>query len=224
VEPVIEDDIEIPGMDVEGPEASSPQSVEIKDPDIPQDDPAPIQVASTKEVPAPQASAPFAEPAHAPGLCRSTRVRFQANPAFTPSMIDSKYLYAVTQMEIQGVINPDTHMFVQDDFYQSEPDVRAAIMAQLSLKAGLKQWGDMAFTAAHSEMKQLHLYKTFKPKHWRELTAFQRQVVSESHMFLKEKRDGKAKGRTVAGGNNQREYIFKEDASFPTVTTESVLL
>jgi len=52
----------------------------------------------------------------------------------------------------------------------------------------------------------------------------QKQMVLESHMFLKEKRDGKIKGRTVAGGNKQRGYIVKEDASSPTVATESVLL
>jgi hypothetical protein len=81
-------------------------------------------------------------------------------------MTYSKYLYAVTQMESQGVINPDAHMFVQEDFYQAESDVVAAIMTQLSLKAGLKQWGRKAFTATHSEMKQLHLRKMFKPNHW----------------------------------------------------------
>jgi hypothetical protein len=43
-------------------------------------------------------------------------------------------------------------------------------------------------------------------------------------MFLKQKRDGKIKGRTVAGGNKQCDYISKEDASLPTVTTEAVLL
>jgi hypothetical protein len=43
-------------------------------------------------------------------------------------------------------------------------------------------------------------------------------------MFLKEKRDGKIKGRTVAGGNKQRDFISKEDASSPTVATEAVLL
>jgi hypothetical protein len=43
-------------------------------------------------------------------------------------------------------------------------------------------------------------------------------------MFLKEKRDGKIKSRTVTDGNKQRDYIFKEDASSPTVATESVLL
>jgi hypothetical protein len=43
-------------------------------------------------------------------------------------------------------------------------------------------------------------------------------------MFLKQKRDGKIKGRTVAGGNKQCDYISKEDASSPTVATESVWL
>jgi hypothetical protein len=43
-------------------------------------------------------------------------------------------------------------------------------------------------------------------------------------MSLKLKRDGKIKGRTVAGGNKQRYYIYKEDASSQTVTTDSVLL
>jgi hypothetical protein len=56
-------------------------------------------------------------------------------------------------------------MFVQEDFYQAEPDVVAAIMTQLSLKAGLKEWGQETFMAAQSEMKQLHFRNTFKPKH-----------------------------------------------------------
>jgi hypothetical protein len=54
-------------------------------------------------------------------------------------------------------------------------------------------------------MKKLHLCKTFKPKHWRELSKAQRQTMPESHMFLKLKRDRKIKGRTVAGGNKQRD-------------------
>jgi hypothetical protein len=43
-------------------------------------------------------------------------------------------------------------------------------------------------------------------------------------MFLKEKHSGKIKGQTVAGGNKQRDYISKEDATSPTVAMESVLL
>jgi hypothetical protein len=109
-------------------------------------------------------------------------------------------------------------MFVHEDFYQAEPNVVSAIMTQLLLKTGLKEWGDKAFAAAQSEMQQLHFWDTFKPKHWREVTPTQRETVLESHMFRKEKRDGKIKGRTVA------DYISKEDASSPTVATELVLL
>ena len=115
-------------------------------------------------------------------------------------------------------------MFFHESIPQEEPDVVAAIMTQLSLKAGLKQWGDKATAAVRSEMKQLHFRDTFKPMHWKDMTHAQKQTILESHMFLKEKRDGKIKGRTVAGGNKQRDFISKEDASSPTVSTESVLL
>jgi hypothetical protein len=80
------------------------------------------------------------------------------------------------------------------------------------------------YAAVTSEMKQLHFRNTFKPKHWSELSKTQRQTVLESHMFLKEKRDGSLKGRTVAGGNKQPDNISKEDASSPTVATEAILL
>jgi hypothetical protein len=205
VTPVIDDDIEIPGVDVAGPEAldkaPAPQ-VEINDLDIPQDDPAPIEVAPLQESASPAMPKPVVTPAHAPGLRRSTRVRTQAKQAYTQGMTGSKYSYAVTQLETQGVLNPYAHIFVQEYFYQAKPDVVASIMTQLSLEAGLKEWGDRGFTAARSKMKQLHLRNTFKPKHWLELSQVQRQTVLESHMFLKQKRDGKIKGRTVAGGKS----------------------
>ena len=57
-------------------------------------------------------------------------------------MEGSRYSYAAMQLVTQGMLNPDAHMFVQEDFYQAEPDVVAAIMMQLSLKAGLKEWGN----------------------------------------------------------------------------------
>jgi hypothetical protein len=55
-------------------------------------------------------------------------------------------------------------MFAQDDFYQAEPDVVAAIMTQPSLKAGLREWGDKAH-GCYIEMKAA-FQETFKPKHW----------------------------------------------------------
>ena len=56
------------------------------------------------------------------------------------------------------------------------------------------------------------------------MTHTQRKIVLESHMFLKEKRDGAIKVRSVTGGNKQRDYISKEDAISPTVATEVVIL
>jgi hypothetical protein len=43
-------------------------------------------------------------------------------------------------------------------------------------------------------------------------------------MFLKEKCSRNIKGQTMAGGNKQRDYISKEDATSPTVAMESFLL
>ncbi len=53
-------------------------------------------------------------------------------------MTGSKYSYAIMQLETHGALHPDSYMFVQEDFYQSDPDVVAHIMTQLSLKSGLK--------------------------------------------------------------------------------------
>jgi hypothetical protein len=209
------DIVELPGVDVADVEPNyAPQIVEIDDLDTP----APVTVETVEQVPI---QADPVEPA--PVARRSTRVKTQTR-AYAPSLSGTRYSYAVTQLESHGVLNPDAHMFVQEDFYQAEPDVVAAVMTQLSLKSGLREWGDKAYTAVESEMKQLHFRNTFTPLHWKQLSETQRKTVLESHMFLKEKRDGKIKGRTVAGGNKQRDYISKEDASSPTVTTESVLL
>ena len=65
---------------------------------------------------------------------------------------------------------------------------------------------------------------TFRPKHWKDLTDTKRRMVLDPHLFLKEKKDGTIKGRTVAGGNKQRGYISKEDSSSPTIASYSVLL
>jgi hypothetical protein len=139
-------------------------------------------------------------------------------------MSGSKYAVAVAQLENHGALHPDAHMMFYQSMVENQPDVVAAIMTQLSLKAGMKEWGKEAHKAVHSEMKQLHFRDTFKPMHWHELDEEQKKTVLESHMFLKKKRDGKIKGRTVAGGNKQRDYITKEESSSPTVATESVLL
>ena len=46
----------------------------------------------------------------------------------------------------------------------------------------------------------------------------------KSHMFPKEKRGGLIKGRAVAGGNKQCDYISKEYVGSQNVATEAVLM
>ena len=154
------DHVKIPGVDsAEGLANQTPQVVEIDDPNIPKPDPDTIEAEplaeEAVEVPA-EPVEPATEEQPAPELRRSTRVRTQASQGYVPSMTGSRYSYAVAQLEEQGVINPDAHMFMQEDFYQAEHDIVAHIMMQLSLKVGLREWGDKAFNATHSEMKQLH--------------------------------------------------------------------
>jgi len=163
-------------------------------------------------------------PTEIPGVRRSSRVKIQAREPYVPSMTGSKYALASAQLHDYGVLHPDTHLLFCQCAIAEEPDVVAAIMTQLSLKAGMKEWGKVAEQAVLSEMKQLHMRDTFRPMHWRELNDLQKKTILESHMFLKQKRDGKIKGRTVAGGNKQRDFISKEDSSSPTVSTEAVLL
>jgi hypothetical protein len=73
-------------------------------------------------------------------------------------------------------------------------------------------------------MKQFHWQNSFKPMHWKSLTADQRKKMLESHIFVERKRDGVLKARQVASGNKQRGYIMNEDASSPTVSSEAVML
>ena len=54
-------------------------------------------------------------------------------------MTGKSYDYAMTQLDIQGVLHPDAHMFAHEYFYQAKPNVVISIMTKLSFKAGCKE-------------------------------------------------------------------------------------
>jgi hypothetical protein len=60
--------------------------------------------------------------------------------------------------------------------------------------------------------------------HWKSLTTEQCKKVLESYIFVERKQDGLLKAQQVAGGNKQKGYITKDDASSPTVSSEGVML
>jgi hypothetical protein len=94
----------------------------------------------------------------------ATRKRVRMPPKkYIPAMKGNSFSYAVTQLQ-NGVLHPDIHMLFMHHMCQEAPDVVAVILTQSSMKAGLREWGGDAEKAVTSEMKQLHLHKTFKAK------------------------------------------------------------
>ena len=153
------------------------------------------------------------------GVRRSTRERKQVKN-YEPSMSGKKYAFAAMEL----LMTDEGLSFCNDEAYQYDAEVAYTFMQQLSLKAALKQWGTDAEDAGVKEINQLHWRDTFVPRNYSDLTAEHKKKVLESHMFVVKKRDNKTKARMVAGGNTQRDYLTKEDASSPTVSTEAVLL
>ena len=50
-------------------------------------------------------------------------------------------------------------------FQGEQQDAIAAIMAQLSLNEGFKEWVNKSDKAVHSDMNQLHFRETLEPMH-----------------------------------------------------------
>jgi hypothetical protein len=132
----------------------------------------------------------------------------------TTSLGSSETSMAFAQMSVK-LINKGTHQCA---------DVVGMVMAQVSLKAAIKKWGKETVDSVGKEKKQLHWKNSFKPMSWKSLTANQRKKVLESHIFVEMKQDGILKAQQVVGGNEQRGYMMKEDASSPTVSSEAVML
>ena len=95
---------------------------------------------------------------------------------------------------------------------------------QLSIKSGMRRWGEPATEEVSTEFEQLHYRETFEPVNHRSLSNKEHKKVLESHLFLKQKRKELIKGRMVAEGNKQRGTIEKEDAVSPPTALESVIL
>jgi hypothetical protein len=90
------------------------------------------------------------------------------------SLKDSKHAMAMAQMSVK-LMSPGVHR---------QADNVGMIMAQLSMKAVIKKWGDQAKFAISKEMKQLDWCHLYKPRHWHALTKKQKEQVLESHIFV----------------------------------------
>jgi hypothetical protein len=97
---------------------------------------------------------------------------------------------------------------------------RHMVLTNLSVKKGIKEFGEPALLAIMKELDQLHKKKVFHPIYY-DRAKMPRAI--RSHLFLKQKRDMTWKGRMVADGS-QQDRILSLDTSSPTVSTEALFL
>ena len=128
------------------------------------------------------------------------------------------------EQEVEPIVLNKGESVVMEYILETKAEDVDIMLAQYSLKAGLKKFKEKGVTVAYSEMKQLHDMETFFPRHRRSLIREERVRVLSLLIFLKEKQDGRIKGRTCVNGAPQREYIRKEDAASPTVMTDLVFI
>lgn len=95
------------------------------------------------------------------------------------------------------------------------------VMTQLSVKAGIKQWGAKAIVAAMEELRQLIMKDVFIFVERNSLTRKQQQSILRTLLFLKEKRDGRLKGRCCVDGRPQAFMEQSIDPFSPTVSIET---
>ncbi len=98
------------------------------------------------------------------------------------------------------------------------------IKKEFGLQTGLHHFGHKGEAAICKELTQFYTLKCFVPKDPSTLTHEQHQNTLSSLMFLTDKRDGEVKARTCANGSTQRQHIAKEEATAPTITTETIFI
>ena len=95
---------------------------------------------------------------------------------------------------------------------------------QVSVSDGIKCHGNKAVATVLAEFSQLNNRVVFKACNARELTKSEKREALNLITMVKQKRDGKIKGRACADGRKQRRYINKDQVSSPTVQLESLMI
>jgi hypothetical protein len=98
------------------------------------------------------------------------------------------------------------------------------VTEQMGWKKGLKISQEKGEEAIQNELQQIHDMEGFQPRHWHELTEQERARALRYLMYLKEKRDGRIKGRGCADGRPQRLYTEKAESSSPTASLAGMIM
>ena len=95
---------------------------------------------------------------------------------------------------------------------------------QISMKEGIRRFGDEAVAAVLKEYGQLDSKDVFDPVDATKLTIKEKLKALDLLTMIKKKRCGKVKGRACVNGKRQRKYMEKENVSSPTIQLESLIL
>ena len=98
------------------------------------------------------------------------------------------------------------------------------VFTQMTARAGIKKHGQAARDALTAEFAQLDYKGAYEPVRTTDLTETQRRGALRVINLIKEKWDGRLKGRSVTDRRPQRAFYTKEETSSPTAAPESVLL
>ena len=98
------------------------------------------------------------------------------------------------------------------------------VLTQMTAQAGIKKHGQAARDALTAEFAQLDYKGAYEPIHATSLTETQQNSALRITNLIKEKRNGRLKGRSVTDGQPQRAFYMKDETSSPTATPESILL
>jgi hypothetical protein len=98
------------------------------------------------------------------------------------------------------------------------------IFTQMSAHAGIKKHGKLAWDALKKEFEQFKQMDVLEPLDAMTITAEQRKESLRALSVIKEKRDGRIKGRTVADGSQQRDKYANVATGSPTVSNDALFL
>ncbi|GFH56495.1 hypothetical protein CTEN210_12971 [Chaetoceros tenuissimus] len=97
------------------------------------------------------------------------------------------------------------------------------VFNQMTATEGIKIFQEQAVAALIKEYKQLNNMCVLGVVDYDSVTAEQKAKALRARNLIKEKRDGKIKGRCCSDGSGQRKFVPREEASSSTMSVESLI-
>jgi Reverse transcriptase (RNA-dependent DNA polymerase) len=118
----------------------------------------------------------------------------------------------------------DASVSIGDNPIPMQQYINGFLFTQMSAKAGIKKHGQKAIDALVAEFGQLREKNVLKPVDPTKLSKSEKDSALPVVNLIKEKRDGKIKGRTCANGSSQRTLYPREETASPTMSNEALFL